>query len=125
MGHNSSKREQDERFSLRRLALVPTAAESDGSAPSLPLEGLSGYLRLREGARLTLDLDPVISAHAIAPGDLVEVRAGRILYLGQVKALRGFELTIVLEHSVDIDLLEAIQRVWNRTAAGWAVVEVL
>jgi hypothetical protein len=116
MGQSFTESEQHERVWLRRLpAAAP--AESDSTLTPSATESLAGWLRAREGARLTLELDPVISAHAVAPADLVEIRAGRILYLGQVRALRGLELTVILEHSVDLDLLDAIQRIWNRAPA--------
>ena len=47
-------------------------------------------------------------------GDLVEVRSASTLYLGEVQRRTQDILAIEVEHSIDLETLEAIQRVWQR-----------
>jgi hypothetical protein len=98
--------EEDRRVILRRLS-------TGHPASPFPAAGLSGRIRAREQARLTVEMDPLIAAHAVAAGDLVEIRAADAVYLGLVKALRGMLLTVVIEHALDLASLDAIQRIWG------------
>jgi hypothetical protein len=142
MDQNSIEDNAAARVSVRRLTAFEDGADSDeaaaGSTAGAPEqdssnrsspEGLSGLIRRRDGARLVVELDPIQpdgvelletrpaplpAAGAVSPGDLVEVRSARLLYLGQVRAVRGLSLTVILEHSVEIESLEAIRHIWNR-----------
>ena len=113
MGQNSTKGERNARVVLRRLSVALPGSDSEIPGDGIPLEGLSGKIVDRESSRLSVELDPLIAAHVVAPGDLVEVRTGSAIYLGQVRARRDLQLTIALEHSLDVASLNAIQRVWN------------
>ena len=114
MFQNLTESDRAERVVLRSLAMPPHGAEPDKGAAALSAEGLAGFVAAREDARLTVELDTSNPAESLSVGALVEVRSPAVLYLGQVRAVRGSRLTIILEHSVNLDSLAAIQRIWNR-----------
>jgi hypothetical protein len=107
--------ESDTRLVLRRLTVALRGSETETAAVALPVEGLSGRILARDGSKLTLELDPLIAVHSVAAGDLVEMRTPAVIYMGQVRAIRGLQLTVNLEHTLDVASLDAIQRIWSRS----------
>jgi hypothetical protein len=116
MGQNSTNGEGNARVVLRCLSVALPGSDFDRPDNAVPVEGLSGKILDREGTRLVIELDPLIAASVVAPGNLVEIQTERFIYLGQIRARRGAALTISIEHSLDAASLTAIQRVWNRSA---------
>jgi hypothetical protein len=66
-----------------------------------------------KGRRLQVELPVDSSAVDLAPGASVEIEAPERLHLGEVEARQGRTLTILVEHSVDRQLLDRIREVWR------------
>lgn len=116
MGQKSTNGERNARVVLRRLSVTLSGPDLEIPDSAISVESFSGKVLNRDGSRLEIELDPLIAASIVAPGDLVEVRTERFIYLGQVRARRGLALTVSIEHSLDAASLTAIQRVWNLPA---------
>lgn len=90
--------EQNESVTVRRL--------SGGPARIGSLAGIAGRL-------LTVDLGAEVPEREFRRGTLVEVECSLRLYLGEIHEYRGTTLVIIVEHALDRDALETIQRVWT------------
>lgn len=86
---------------------------SEGESPRL-----GGEIRRVDGHRMVVELEQAPGKEAVAAGDLVEIAGQRLLSLGQVRAIRGVNVTVLVEHSVAVESLDSIQRVWNRPRQG-------
>lgn len=70
----------------------------------------------RDGAQLeaegpTLRID--VPGPALAPGTLLEIESGAMLYLGEVQRQSGSVHSVVVEHFVDRVGLGAIREIWT------------
>jgi hypothetical protein len=62
-----------------------------------------------EGRHLRID----VPGPKLAPGTLVEIESGAMLYLGEVQQQNAPIYSVFVEHCVDRAKLDAIRELWN------------
>jgi hypothetical protein len=96
---------------------------AEGAASALPMrEPRAARIRclphgeFRDAAQLeaegqVLRLD--VPGPGLAPGTLLEIEAGSMLYLGEVERQSGSVHSVVVEHFVDRAVLDVIRDMWS------------
>jgi hypothetical protein len=73
-----------------------------------------GVCESLEGSHLQFRLVGAPAPGAFNSGELVEVRAARTLYLGEITGRQDNLILIAVEHALNREALAAIHEVWHR-----------
>ena len=60
-----------------------------------------------------LEFDPMGPDGSLCAGDLLEIECGSSLYLGQLERRRGPAAVVLVEHSIDLSKLPALEKAWG------------